>query len=1524
MKLFTKNTFRNLALSALSAAALSACGGAGSCASCNGGVGSYNLVVDNTSPVPLINNSSQQFYVYLKNMGTGNASDLNWNIADPASSSSSSALSKLWNKVKSSVGLKSNNQLQVSGQEIKILDSSNCTNVQSGASCRLLLQANDPSSVVLQSTSTTSSSAITENVVSAYGYTPSYSEPAGTLTLSPLSPVNYGNGFAGYTFFIINNSTSSISLEQAPFGTLPAGIDYSLLAGQTCPNPLPGHSACQVRMTLTAPSNGSGNTIAVNLTPSGTDANGNLLPTQGTNLLTVSDEKLGNVSTSTPLMSVDANSSVTSTAYAYISNTGSAPLSLGNLSSGNPLMVVSNDNCSGSTLNPGAVCRYQLNIDPTQISGSGTAVVTIPYNDGKTSGSTSTSVSWTYASLITPNPALSLSSTGNLSQVNLTSVITILNSGNVVLRDLGIPALTTTSNHLTLSNNNCSTKLEPAQSCTYTLSYAPVAPSEATTASLGDITAKYIDQNGVIQSITLSSSTAVNVNSIFAGYLSTGGDFSLSGTNSSHNVTITNNGNYTATISNLAISGSNLQKTDGDCIRSLAPQDHCSMTVSLQDSATAGSGNGNLTITYNNHSGDINTTASSNINWLIGEVPSLNVIFDSANLVTIVGSESSTDVILTNNGNSPLSNITLPALPSGFSWQAGSYPACATNNTQNLAIGISCHLSLIYLPTVSTTGTQVTLGKFSATTAQSTAYTSASDYVVTVTAVRQNALSFDNGTTSSISQTPDWTNQTVSATTVVKNINGLPITITSTPVTGVGATATGCSGVLASNATCTLTIGGTYNSSGSGSLTINYTDSEGTMSQTLPIVVSYQAQPIITPNLAISKTPSGVATILNDGTVLPIMLTLTNTTTVQNAINAATDGNLKVVASSLIPSSAGGVTYAAGSGGTCVVTGGDITISNQSPNNSCTYIMNVSSTAAHGTSTSATATSQYQVQAYTNPSTVAYGSNQSGAQIGVNVTVQSASGLLTAPALVNPGQSNVFVGVEQGISVGPISFTVQNVGYSAVSGAITAPTIAGFSFNMAACNNLASGAMCTFTATLNSLTAISLANLNTSYLTYNGGSQAGLPNMQYSVIAADTPAISQQVSVSNCQQGNGISSICLINTDKAAPVVTITLTNIGNAVASNFSVNTSALSAALGTGYSGISTTGCSGNLGVSGQCVVTISPTTVNTSADSNTAYDITTSSIAYSYHYGSSGQLATNDSTPNFMVNTTVASPVVTVGVISNLPQTGSESSVVTLSNWYESTLPANPIFTITPSGSNITVSSCVWSAAAPSGASCSVVLTTSGTTTVGTYAITATAVGETSAARSFVVNAPLYLNLFITATGVDTSVNQTGSATAAGAITNADSICNSDANKPSASVSIGSMTYKALLWSNSLRKLGTDWPIKASTKYQTVQNGASPRLLGTSDANGVLYSLAYQINPTNGGYGFLAGIVVDTNNQTWTGGLNCSNWTDTTRVAQTNGAYYGFTGNWYQPPYWVQSSRDYCVSNKTTWYLLCVEQP
>jgi len=184
------------------------------------------------------------------------------------------------------------------------------------------------------------------------------------LTLSPLSSVNYGNGFAGYTFFIINNSSNSINLDQAPFGTLPAGIDYSLIAGQSCPNPLPALSSCQVRMTLSTATSSAGTTTVL-LTPTGTIVGGGVLPTQGTSALTVSSEKIGNINAGSTSMIVDANSTTVVSKSVSISNTGSGPLSLGSLSSGNPQVSISSDGCSNQVLAPGASCTYLLNIDPT-------------------------------------------------------------------------------------------------------------------------------------------------------------------------------------------------------------------------------------------------------------------------------------------------------------------------------------------------------------------------------------------------------------------------------------------------------------------------------------------------------------------------------------------------------------------------------------------------------------------------------------------------------------------------------------------------------------------------------------------------------------------------------------------------------------------------------------------------------------------------------------------------------------------------------------------------------------------------------------------------------------------------------------------------------------------------------------------------------------------------------------------------------------------------------------------------------
>jgi len=84
MKLFTKNTFRNLALSALSAAVLSACGGAGSCATCTTTTpGSLTLSIAAPSQYPAGLATPIEASLTMTNTSSVDANNLVYNIPLP-------------------------------------------------------------------------------------------------------------------------------------------------------------------------------------------------------------------------------------------------------------------------------------------------------------------------------------------------------------------------------------------------------------------------------------------------------------------------------------------------------------------------------------------------------------------------------------------------------------------------------------------------------------------------------------------------------------------------------------------------------------------------------------------------------------------------------------------------------------------------------------------------------------------------------------------------------------------------------------------------------------------------------------------------------------------------------------------------------------------------------------------------------------------------------------------------------------------------------------------------------------------------------------------------------------------------------------------------------------------------------------------------------------------------------------------------------------------------------------------------
>lgn len=1454
---------------------LGGCSG-GECIFCNnagtggGIVGSYNLVVDTTAPVPLVNGSRQQFYVYVKNIGTGAASNLSWNLDDvaPATTKSTDSLLK-W--LKNSLRLShdaSTKQLQSNVSGIEIVDASNCINIAPGASCRILLNAASVDNVILQSKSD-GTTAVTANLLSSYLYTPSYTSAEDTLSLSPLTSVNYGNGFAGYTFFIINNSNNIIELDEKVFGSLPAGIDYMMLAGVSCVNPMPAHSACQVRLVMSAPTEGSGSSTPVQLTPRGSEVGGDVLPPQKKIILNVSNERIGNVNAVAPAMVIDANSPGITTKTGYISNTGSAPLTVGTLSTANPAVTIGSDGCSGKSLNPGETCYYSVSVDSTAVASSGTAVITIPYNNSKTNGSTSSSLNWIYIPLDAINPGITLTNNGNLTQENLSSTIVLYNSGNVPLRDVGTPSLNTSSRHVTLTNGDCTNVLAVSQSCYYKLTYNPAAPSEATTATVSGISAKYSDRTGKSYDVTFPTTTAVNVSSTFQGFVATGGDFTLNKATPSHTVTLTNRGTYNATIATVAINGANLVLSNDNCSgHMLAKSQSCTLTVSLIDSNTAASGNGSLVVTYDNHNGNSSVNSSSNINWIVGAAAALNVNFAQSNLVTNVGSLISTDVTLTNDGNTPLNNISLPAVAASFSWSDSSANSCAQDGTQNLAIGSSCNLKLNYAPTVSNTaGTLVTLGKFTATTGVGNNYSS-SDYTITVTAIRTDSLAFASGgtTITSVNQDADWSNQSPQTVLTITNTNGSPITITSSSINGIAASSSGCNGALASGASCTLTISGTYSTSGSGTLTVNYNDSEGARSQTLPIIISYKAQPVINANLAIASNPSGTITLLNAGQANSITLTLTNTSVVQNALNPASDGVLKIKAASLIPTSVPNTTISR-SGGTCPTADGDgyFTLSNQAGVNSCTYILNVTTTAVHDTQVNVVASSQYQKQAYSSPVAYAYSGINAGPDIAYNAVVQSATALLTTPVLVDSAQNNAFNGVDQGVSSPSVNFRVENVGEAAVNGNITAPTISGFSFDMTNCNNLAANSSCTFSGVLNSATVVS-GNLSSSQLTYDTTKTTNLPTMAYAVVAAASPAITVTTSVANCQKGTGLGAdTCLINTGNPAPVITITFTNTGSATASNF--NASETNLGLGDGYNQTSVNNCNNvTLTTNASCSIVVKPTseashlaeaTLTGAKTSETSYDMTptgSSNVSYSYNYGSSNQLSGSGATALPAVNTTVAKPTLTIGAVANIAPSGSTTTKITYANWYGSSTPSVPTIALDDDYWEyaVTSSGCAaWGNITATGGDCTLTLTGNSATGGISYYLDASATmgssGTISAeTKTFMITLP---------DGI-VYVNPTTTTGSLGGTSGADAKC-----QTAGSLAIpGSTGWKALLHGNN-STVGTNY-------YRYDSNNSSTY-------KGILIGTAAQLNPS-GTVTNLSNAISTTSGYFWFGATRLSNGT------------------------------------------------
>lgn len=171
---------------------------------------------------------------------------------------------------------------------------------------------------------------------------------------------------------------------------------------------------------------------------------------------------------------------------------------------------------------------------------------------------------------------------------------------------------------------------------------------------------------------------------------------------SSQSITVFNNGSSAAT--SLSVnSGTNLQISNNNCAATLASNSSCSFTLTSNSSI-----NGQSSVSIGYFDGASSSSTLFNVAYTTTTPsPGLQISQTNSLINTPLNDSQVTVLSFYNNGDTTLTNLTLPALNSlstAFSYtNAGiAAPVCSTTGNQTLSSGASCNIGISYAPTTST------------------------------------------------------------------------------------------------------------------------------------------------------------------------------------------------------------------------------------------------------------------------------------------------------------------------------------------------------------------------------------------------------------------------------------------------------------------------------------------------------------------------------------------------------------------------------------------------------------------------------------------------------------------------------------------------------------------------------------------------------------------------------------------------------------------------------------------------------
>jgi hypothetical protein len=401
-------------------------------------------------------------------------------------------------------------------------------------------------------------------------------------------------------------------------------------------------------------------------------------------------------------------------------------------------------------------------------------------------------------------PAVAISP--SLVQFSIRPVGSVSQPNTALLRNMGSAALTISS--ITISGDftetdTCGTNVPAAGTCTFTVTFTPTAPGPR----FGSILIQD-DGAGSPHFINLVGDGSTAIATLSANSLSFP-SLQINQTSSPQTVTLTNNGNATLNLSNIAVSGDYSQTNN--CPPALGVGSACTFQLTFTPTA-GGARNGGLTLTDNapdspqtialTGSGYVTTTTIA---------PSALTFSNQS-----VGTTSSAQTVTVTNTGSNTMTISGVAATGDFS---------ATTTCSTLSASQSCSVNVTFVPTVS--GSRSGILTIS-NDAQGNPHTVSLSGTGTAAAV---TFSSTNLTFASQSVGSTSTPQSI---TVTNTGNG-QLTVSSIQVSGDFVQTNNCATVAANGGTCTIQVAfaPTYTGARSGALLV--TDSAPNSPQTITL-----------------------------------------------------------------------------------------------------------------------------------------------------------------------------------------------------------------------------------------------------------------------------------------------------------------------------------------------------------------------------------------------------------------------------------------------------------------------------------------------------------------------------------------------------------------------------------------------------------------------------------------------------------------------------------------------------------------